>query len=93
MSASARSIAANAAVLSARLSWRSVATCWAIWFQVFQIGAELQNFPATVWSGVRTVLESRPTVRTSSSAATYAGLSTAGGAAGRNCCAPSARTA
>ena len=36
--------------------------------------APLQNFPATVWSGVRMVLESRPSSRTSASAAAYAGL-------------------
>src|SRR4051794_30442923 len=56
-----------------------------------QTGAELQNFPATVWSGVRVVLESRPRSRTSASAAAYAGVVTAGGAAGRNRCGPSSR--
>ena len=51
---------------------------------MFQIGDALQNFPATVWSALRVVLESRPRVSTSASADAYAGLSTAGCAAGRN---------
>jgi hypothetical protein len=69
VSASARSSPANEALACARLASWSVAACWAIWFRVCQTGAELQNVPAAVSSGVRVVLVSRPRVRTSSSAA------------------------
>src|SRR4029079_4736691 len=81
VSATARSIAANARVVSARL--RSPTSCWATWFQVFQIGEALQNLPATVWSALRVVLESRPRVSTSASADAYAAPSTAACAAAR----------
>jgi hypothetical protein len=38
------------------------------WFQVFQMGAEAQNFAAAVWSAVRVVLTSWPRLLTSLSA-------------------------
>src|SRR6185312_8996312 len=82
VSDSARSITANAHVVSARL--RSPTSCWATWFHVFQTGEALQNLPATVWSAVRVVLASRPRLATSVSADAYAAPSTAGCAAGRN---------
>src|SRR4051794_23999183 len=85
VSARDRSRAAKTAVACARLACSPVSSCWVTWFQVVHTGAELQNFPATVSSGVRVVLVSRPRVFTSSSAVAYAALVTAGGCGGRNC--------
>src|SRR2546423_13623880 len=84
VSAIARSI-----VASTLLAWSSV-VCWSsmslstTWFQVFQMGAALQNFAATAWSGVQVVLESWPMLVTSASAAVYPAVVTDGGGAGRN---------
>src|SRR6202035_3189727 len=68
-----------------RLACRLTARFCATWFQVFQMGAEPQNFPAAVWSAVRVVLESWPRLLTSLSASAYATLVTGGGGPGRNC--------
>src|SRR3954447_6988904 len=85
-SASARSSDENAAVAWVRLACRAATSGWVTWFEVTQIGVPLQNVPATVWSGVRVALVSRPRLFTSSIAAAYAASPTAGGVAGRNCC-------
>src|SRR5437764_15344432 len=84
VSAIARSI-----VASTLLAWASV-VCWSsmslstTWFQVFQMGAALQNFAATAWSGERVVLESWPMLVTSASAAVRPGVFIGGGGTGRN---------
>src|SRR4051812_15642961 len=83
VSARDRSRASKAVVACARLACSPVSSCWVTWFQVFHTGAELQNLPATVWSGVRVVLVSRPRLFTSLSAVVYAALVTAGGCWGR----------
>ena len=63
-------------------------SCWAIWFQVFQIGEALQNLPATVWSGraggagVAAEALAPPRARTRTPR-----RSPRGARAGRNCCA------
>src|SRR5882757_3449668 len=91
VSASARSIAENTLVAWARLAcWSSVSRS-TTWFQVFQIGAALQNLPATVWSGVRVALVSCPMLFTSARAVAYWAVLTGGGGAGRNCPALSSR--
>ena len=67
-SARARSRLANTVAVCSRLACRVTARFCATWFQVFQMGAEAQNFAAAVWSAVRVVLTSWPRLLTSFSA-------------------------
>src|SRR5437588_6164454 len=91
VSAIARSIVASMLLAWARLVCWSSMSVSAVWFQVFQMGAALQNLAAAVWSGVRVVLESWPMLVTSARTAVYPGVFIGGGGAGRNWLACSSR--